>query len=711
MMHRTYGTTLLYYFCVSLLSASNLVVVVSILSSGFPTTTLELSPEIAALIPRDVQEKLYHRGITSLLPIQQASFERIYAGRDTVLHSPTGSGKTLAYVLPIVSAATASHNKPSMQRKKDTEAVAASPRILTICPSTELVKEVGKEYFKLLEGSDKDESIGVVTVFEGVPLETQGLLLEQKQPQIVVATPQLLCVLVSKGHIDYSKVSTLVLEEADLLYSSGVFATIADIEKVALDNKKEEDQESSCQKVLVSATIGKNVRDIAQRMTIPSDSFIRIDGNRAASRKNRVYVFREWLLQTYGSYLSRITAEQQQKAKIKSSNKSIIILDVAGGKGDLSWLLNNADGLESVVLDPWTPNPLSISRHERLAKGVEYLRCHPEETRKRSVTGLPTYQPLAALLPQVLKERKKRLPQNRKQKRVSIKDDAFRSEQLSDSSSCCRPDDFVKPQHFRAPLDDEMVNQVRNRIIVQKEKCHSDELLGFDTATSNTTNGKHEEGEEENDEDWVAHNNNTRRQTEKENVLDILSSGRIKLIVAFHPDQATESCIDLARVLNVPFCVVPCCVFPLEFPNRRLRLPIVKEDCKIIATINNTHITRFRRVTSSSGTRTKGLRLPAITQQQPKGNNDDNDNTSNNNRQHSVPVRTYNQFLDYLRQKSTKTVQSTTISSNIPDDDTLDIAGSRRIHTAYLPFSFTETAKNVVLYTMPPIHPIDGGSK
>ena len=30
----------------------------------------------------------------------------------------------------------------------------------------------------------------------------------------------------------------------------------------------------------------------------------------------------------------------------------------------------------------------------------------------------------------------------------------------------------------------------------------------------------------------------------------------------------TEACVDLALVLGVPFCVVPCCVFPAEFPAR-----------------------------------------------------------------------------------------------------------------------------------------------
>jgi hypothetical protein len=43
-----------------------------------------------------------------------------------------------------------------------------------------------------------------------------------------------------------------------------------------------------------------------------------------------------------------------------------------------------------------------------------------------------------------------------------------------------------------------------------------------------------------------------------------------KLVVGFHPDQATEPCVDLAIAMRKPFVVCPCCVFPKQFPDRRL---------------------------------------------------------------------------------------------------------------------------------------------
>ena len=42
------------------------------------------------------------------------------------------------------------------------------------------------------------------------------------------------------------------------------------------------------------------------------------------------------------------------------------------------------------------------------------------------------------------------------------------------------------------------------------------------------------------------------------------------VLVGMHPDQATEPIVDAALRLNKPFAVVPCCVFPDAFPERAL---------------------------------------------------------------------------------------------------------------------------------------------
>jgi hypothetical protein len=43
------------------------------------------------------------------------------------------------------------------------------------------------------------------------------------------------------------------------------------------------------------------------------------------------------------------------------------------------------------------------------------------------------------------------------------------------------------------------------------------------------------------------------------------------LVVGLHPDQATEPILDFAVQQQLPFAVVPCCVFPRLFPQRQLQ--------------------------------------------------------------------------------------------------------------------------------------------
>lgn len=108
---------------------------------------------------------------------------------------------------------------------------------------------------------------------------------------------------------------------------------------------------------------------------------------RAMSKKIRVYVLRDFLLRNYSSSL------------VMGST----ILDVAGGKGDLSWILRNFDGINSIIADPRIPN------HQRLINSVEFLLNHPEEAAIRSVEELPTHQPLAKLvLPYLMNQRELR---------------------------------------------------------------------------------------------------------------------------------------------------------------------------------------------------------------------------------------------------------------------------------------------------------------
>ena len=45
----------------------------------------------------------------------------------------------------------------------------------------------------------------------------------------------------------------------------------------------------------------------------------------------------------------------------------------------------------------------------------------------------------------------------------------------------------------------------------------------------------------------------------------------ISLVLGLHPDQATEPLVDACLSTNVPFAVIPCCIFSHENPHRKLK--------------------------------------------------------------------------------------------------------------------------------------------
>jgi superfamily II DNA/RNA helicase len=221
---------------------------------------LQISPELSDCMPLFLQQLMVRRGITSLLPIQVASFQRIYSGRDVVLQAPTGSGKTLAFVLPL------SARKDSSWRRQK----ISSPSIIVITPSRELTRQVGKEWAKF-------SKVPVATVFGGVPIERHAAMLKNKPP-IVVCTPGRLRELVREGHMDYSQVTTLVLDEADTLLdksdSPDVTAILENIE-TAVGEREDPDY----QLVLVSATINQNVVEFTDDLELEPEAFIRVQGS------------------------------------------------------------------------------------------------------------------------------------------------------------------------------------------------------------------------------------------------------------------------------------------------------------------------------------------------------------------------------------------------------------------------------------------------
>lgn len=59
------------------------------------------------------------------------------------------------------------------------------------------------------------------------------------------------------------------------------------------------------------------------------------------------------------------------------------VLDIAGGKGDLSWLLRNAHGIDSVVVDPRSTD------HTKLARTAQWVVDNPAQAAEQQEALLP----------------------------------------------------------------------------------------------------------------------------------------------------------------------------------------------------------------------------------------------------------------------------------------------------------------------------------
>eukprot|EP00584_Thalassiosira_punctigera_P009937 CAMPEP_0172536496 /NCGR_PEP_ID=MMETSP1067-20121228/8251_1 /TAXON_ID=265564 ORGANISM="Thalassiosira punctigera, Strain Tpunct2005C2" /NCGR_SAMPLE_ID=MMETSP1067 /ASSEMBLY_ACC=CAM_ASM_000444 /LENGTH=272 /DNA_ID=CAMNT_0013321583 /DNA_START=34 /DNA_END=852 /DNA_ORIENTATION=- len=246
----------------------------------------------------------------------------------------------------------------------------------------------------------------------------------------------------------------------------------------------------------------------------PPEFTLRFNENstRAHSKKHRVYVLRDFLLRNYPSL-----------------KPSCTVLDVAGGKGDLSWILRNVDDINSIIADPRLPN------HRRLVKSVNFLLHHPEEAEIRSVEGLPTHQPLAKLLPRLL-----------------VNHETTSNTELSNKTCGDKLLSFPSPKFMRI--------HVNNALIEGLRKIADDDFRVWDgywederreIESNKTYYGgtvpKTATGQVDSAED--GHITNSRVALETFQSLD--------LIVGFHPDQATEASVDLALLLGIPFVVVP----------------------------------------------------------------------------------------------------------------------------------------------------------
>ncbi|RLG14338.1 MAG: ATP-dependent helicase [Candidatus Nanohalarchaeota archaeon] len=139
--------------------------------------------------------------------IQEKAIPVVLEGKDIIAASATGSGKTLAFAVGILK---------TTEKKKGIQT-------LILTPTRELAEQVSEA----IRMFSKYLPLKIVVVYGGVSINPQ--IDKLRSADIVVGTPGRILDHMARGTINFSKIKTFVLDEADRMLDMGF---IDDVEKI-----------------------------------------------------------------------------------------------------------------------------------------------------------------------------------------------------------------------------------------------------------------------------------------------------------------------------------------------------------------------------------------------------------------------------------------------------------------------------------------------
>jgi ATP-dependent RNA helicase RhlE len=196
-------------------------------------------------------------------PIQQKAIPYVLEGSDIIACAETGTGKTAAFLLPIIQKISA--NKKSK-----------GTTVLILAPTRELANQTEAACRELAP-----KNIRCVCLIGGAAYKRQvdGL---RNRPDIIVATPGRLMDFMERGSIDFSNLTTLVLDEADRMLDMGFLPSIKRIVKMLPEKR---------QTLFFSATMSSEIEKIAYSVMNNDPEIISVSrrGTAAVTIQQTVY--------------------------------------------------------------------------------------------------------------------------------------------------------------------------------------------------------------------------------------------------------------------------------------------------------------------------------------------------------------------------------------------------------------------------------------
>ncbi len=162
---------------------------------------------------RSLEEKGYH----TPTDVQHEAISLALQGRDLVVQSRTGTGKTAAFGVPIV---------------EKVDLAVQAVQAVVLAPTRELAIQVSQEITSL----GKDRGVKVETIYGGDSMERQleGI---RAGAHVIVGTPGRVLDHLRRKTLDFSKVKTLVLDEADRMLDMGFAVEMGQIMEFVPDER------------------------------------------------------------------------------------------------------------------------------------------------------------------------------------------------------------------------------------------------------------------------------------------------------------------------------------------------------------------------------------------------------------------------------------------------------------------------------------------
>ncbi|PPI88615.1 ATP-dependent RNA helicase [Candidatus Pantoea edessiphila] len=198
----------------------------------------------------EILKSLKNMGYIKPSPIQKSCIPYLLSGYDVLGMAQTGSGKTAAFALPLLN---------------NIKSNIKAPQILVLAITRELAIQVTEAITKF---SQYIKGLNIVAIYGGQRYEIQLRALRQG-PQVIVGTPGRLLDHLKRGTLDLSRLTGLVVDEADEMLRMGF---IEDVESIIERIPKNR------QTALFSATMPDAIRRITKRfMKNPKE--VRIKSN------------------------------------------------------------------------------------------------------------------------------------------------------------------------------------------------------------------------------------------------------------------------------------------------------------------------------------------------------------------------------------------------------------------------------------------------